>query len=58
MPRRKYGRLQKAVPPTPQEKCRACLFPGPPCPVHGSITKKEREKLIEARINKKKKRSR
>jgi hypothetical protein len=33
MPRRKYGHMVGACPPTPQEKCRACRL-GNPCPVH------------------------
>ena len=33
MPRRKYGRMVKSVPPTPEEKCRYCRL-GMNCPVH------------------------
>jgi hypothetical protein len=33
VPRRKYGRLRKAIPPVPVEKCRYCRL-GIPCPVH------------------------
>ena len=33
MPRRKYGRMVKAVPPVPEEKCRYCRL-GMTCPVH------------------------
>ncbi len=34
MPRRKYGHMVGACPPTPVEKCRACRLDHP-CPVHG-----------------------
>lgn len=33
MPRRKYGRMVKAVPPVAEDKCRYCRL-GIPCPVH------------------------
>jgi hypothetical protein len=33
MPRRKYGRLRKAIAPVKEEKCRYCRL-GYPCPVH------------------------
>ena len=33
MPRRKYGHMVGACPPTPKEKCRACRM-GIPCPTH------------------------
>jgi hypothetical protein len=33
MPRRKYGHMVGACPPTPKEKCRACRL-GNPCPIH------------------------
>jgi hypothetical protein len=33
VPRRKYGRLTKAIPPVPVEKCRYCRL-GMNCPVH------------------------
>jgi len=33
IPRRKYGRMVKAIPPVPEEKCRYCRL-GIPCPVH------------------------
>ncbi len=35
IPRRKYGRLTRPVPPTPKEKCPQCLL-GRPCPIHGT----------------------
>ncbi len=38
VPRRKYGRLVKAIQPVPEEKCRYCRL-GMACPVH----KKKRE---------------
>jgi len=34
MPRRKYGRLQKPIPPVKEDKCRYCKL-GWHCPVHG-----------------------
>ena len=53
MPRRKYGRLVKAVPPPPPpEKCRFCKN-GIKCPVHGegalqkALEEKERKKQEE-----------
>ncbi len=33
MPRRKYGHLIGACPPTPKDKCRMCKL-GRPCPIH------------------------
>jgi len=33
MPRRKYGRMVKDIPPVPEDKCRYCRL-GMPCPVH------------------------
>jgi len=33
MPRRKYGRMQKPIPPVPREKCRLCRLKRP-CPLH------------------------
>jgi len=33
MPRRKYGHMVGACPPTPKEKCRSCRL-GHPCNVH------------------------
>jgi hypothetical protein len=33
MPRRKYGHMVGACPPTPKEKCRICRL-GKPCPIH------------------------
>ncbi len=33
MPRRKYGRMQKPIPPVAPEKCRLCRLPKP-CPIH------------------------
>ncbi len=33
MPRRKYGRLRKPIPPLKREKCRLCRL-GRPCPLH------------------------
>jgi len=50
MPRRKYGHLIGACPPTPKEKCRYCKL-GRPCPVHKaelqkpSLLGKKRSKL-------------
>ncbi|MEM0129357.1 MAG: hypothetical protein QXG65_04255 [Thermoplasmata archaeon] len=38
MPRRKYGRLRKAIPPVKPEKCRFCRL-GRPCPWHGRIAR-------------------
>jgi hypothetical protein len=32
MPRRKYGRMQKPIPPVPREKCRLCRLKRP-CPI-------------------------
>ena len=37
MPRRKYGRMVKPVPPVPEEKCRYCRL-GMNCPVHKKKT--------------------
>lgn len=37
MPRRKYGRMVKAIPPVPEDKCRYCRL-GRPCPVHKKRT--------------------
>lgn len=33
VPRRKYGKMVKAIPPVKEEKCRYCRL-GIPCPVH------------------------
>jgi hypothetical protein len=33
MPRRKYGRMRKAIAPVKEEKCRYCKL-GYPCPIH------------------------
>ena len=33
MPRRKYGHMVGACPPTKKEKCRICRM-GKPCPIH------------------------
>jgi hypothetical protein len=33
MPRRKYGHMVGACPPTKKEKCRMCRM-GKPCPIH------------------------
>jgi len=33
VPRRKYGRMRKAIPPVKEEKCRYCKL-GYPCPIH------------------------
>jgi hypothetical protein len=33
MPRRKYGKLVKAIQPVPPEKCRYCRL-GMNCPIH------------------------
>ncbi len=33
MPRRKYGHMVGACPPTPPDKCKMCRL-GNPCPVH------------------------
>ncbi|MCD6461409.1 MAG: hypothetical protein J7L61_01545, partial [Thermoplasmata archaeon] len=63
VPRRKYGRLRKAISPPPREKCRACRL-GYPCPVHsregdgGSRPTKEeirRAKRVEKGRRKKRK---
>lgn len=51
MPRRKYGHLIMACPPTPQEKCRACRL-GIPCPVHDN----EKAPDYETLANKKRRR--
>ena len=33
VPRRKYGRMVKPCPPTPEDKCRYCRL-GLNCPIH------------------------
>ncbi|MDE1819590.1 MAG: hypothetical protein KGJ23_06250 [Euryarchaeota archaeon] len=38
MPRRKYGRMQKPIPPVNPEKCRFCRLKRP-CPLHGKSAK-------------------
>ncbi len=37
MPRRKYGRMQKPIPPVPPEKCRLGRLKRP-CPLHPRAT--------------------
>jgi hypothetical protein len=48
LPRRKYGRLTKAIPPTPPEKCRFCKH-GRKCPVHPEGAYKEAMKKKKAK---------
>lgn len=59
MPRRKYGHMVNACPPTPVEKCRACRL-GHPCPVHGetdldykALAKRKRRKKTGQKKGKK-----
>ncbi len=60
MPRRKYGHMVGACPPTPQEKCKACRL-GHPCPVHDcektpdyeTLAKKKRKKFSGSKKGKK-----
>lgn len=59
MPRRKYGHLVAACPPTPKEKCRVCRL-GKPCPIHGeteldytALAQKKRQKHSGSKKGKK-----
>jgi hypothetical protein len=60
MPRRKYGHMVNACPPTPQEKCRACRL-GHHCNVHDhekapdykKLAKRKRRKFSGSRKGKK-----
>jgi len=46
MPRRKYGHMVGACPPTPQEKCKACRL-GHPCHVHDGENKPDYKTLAK-----------
>jgi hypothetical protein len=46
MPRRKYGHMVSACPPTPAEKCRACRL-GHPCPIHDEKNKPDFDTLAK-----------
>lgn len=49
MPRRKYGHMVGACPPTPPEKCRICRMGKKSCPVHKDNKTRWKERAIQKR---------